>query len=69
MSGGGKSATLREPDELEGRGGLMRSVLRSVVKVMTVSDTPDYDQPWQTEGPDSAVGSGVIVMTARGARV
>jgi S1-C subfamily serine protease len=69
MSGGGKSATLREPDELEGRGGLMRSVLRSVVKVMTVSDTPDYDQPWQTEGPDSAVGSGVIVMTSRGARV
>ena len=56
-------------DEPVGRGGLLRSVLRSVVKVMTVSDAPDYDQPWQTEGSDSAVGSGVIVMTARGARV
>lgn len=48
---------------------MIRSVLSSVVKVMTVSDAPDYDQPWQTEGPDSAVGSGVIVMTPRGVRV
>jgi len=47
----------------------MRSLLHSVVKVITVSDAPDYDQPWQTEGPESAVGSGVIVMTPRGARV
>ena len=47
----------------------MRSTLRSVVKVMTTSDAPDYEQPWQTEGPDAAVGSGVIVMTSRGVRV
>ena len=63
------SGTTAEPAEQEGRGGLMRSTLRSVVKVMTTSDAPDYDQPWQTEGPDGAVGSGVIVMTSRGARV
>lgn len=55
--------------EQVGRGGLIRSALHSVVKVMTVSDAPDYDQPWQTEGPDSAVGSGVIVMTPGGPRV
>ena len=44
-------------------------MLRSVVKVMTTSDAPDYEQPWQTEGPDAAVGSGAIVMTSRGPRV
>ena len=54
---------------IERRGGLMRSILKSVVKVITTSDAPDYDQPWQTEGPDGSVGSGVIVMTARGPRV
>jgi len=48
---------------------LMRSMLRSVVKVITTSDAPDYEQPWQTEGPDASVGSGAIVMTPRGARV
>jgi len=69
VSKDGTSKTPGETDELEGRGGLMRSVLRSVVKVMTVSDAPDYNQPWQTEGPDGAVGSGVIVQTSRGARV
>jgi S1-C subfamily serine protease len=63
------SATVTDLDEHEGRGGLMRSMLRSVVKVITTSDAPDYDQPWQTEGPDGAVGSGVIVMTPRGPRV
>jgi S1-C subfamily serine protease len=63
------SVTTEEFDEHAVRGGLYRSVLQSVVKVMTVSDAPDYDQPWQTEGPDSAVGSGVIVMTTRGPRV
>ncbi|NND46865.1 MAG: serine protease, partial [Woeseiaceae bacterium] len=52
-----------------GRSGLMRSMLRSVVKVITTSDAPDYEQPWQTEGPDAAVGSGAIVMTPRGERV
>jgi hypothetical protein len=49
--------------ERRDRSGLMRSMLRSVVKVMTTSDAPDYEQPWQTEGPDAAVGSGAIVMT------
>ena len=56
-------------DEHAGRSGPMRSMLRSVVKVITTSDAPDYEQPWQTEGPDAAVGSGAIVMTTRGARV
>jgi S1-C subfamily serine protease len=65
----GATRRTEELDEPESRTGLMRSVLRSVVKVMTVSDAPDYDQPWQTAGPDSAVGSGVIVMTTRGIRV
>jgi S1-C subfamily serine protease len=55
--------------ERRDRSGLMRSMLRSVVKVMTTSDAPDYEQPWQTEGPDAAVGSGAIVMTSRGPRV
>jgi len=58
-----------DPDDYGSRTGLMRSLLHSVVKVITVSDAPDYNQPWQTGGPDSAVGSGVIVMTPRGARV
>ena len=55
--------------ERRDRNGPTRSMLRSVVKVMTTSDAPDYEQPWQTEGPDAAVGSGAIVMTPRGARV
>lgn len=55
--------------ERRDRSGVMRSMLRSVVKVMTTSDAPDYEQPWQTEGPDAAVGSGAIVMTPRGPRV
>jgi len=69
MSDDGASVRTEEPAEDGSRTGLMRSLLHSVVKVITVSDAPDYDQPWQTEGPDSAVGSGVIVMTPRGARV
>ena len=69
MSDDGASVRAEEPDEHASRTGLMRSLLHSVVKVITVSDAPDYDQPWQTQGPDSAVGSGVIVMTPRGARV
>ncbi|HEY6723955.1 MAG TPA: trypsin-like peptidase domain-containing protein [Polyangiaceae bacterium] len=44
-------------------------LLRSVVKVLTVSDDPDYDQPWQTRGPSSSTGSGAIVKTKRGLRV
>ena len=69
MSEDAASAKTSEPTDDGSRGGQMRSLLRSVVKVITVSDAPDYDQPWQTEGPDTAVGSGVIVMTPRGARV
>ncbi|MBT8085447.1 MAG: trypsin-like serine protease [Woeseia sp.] len=61
--------TATEGDEHETPSVIMRSMLRSVVKVMTTSDAPDYEQPWQTEGPDGAVGSGVIVMTSRGPRV
>lgn len=55
--------------ERRDRSGLVRSMLRSVVKVITTSDAPDYEQPWQTEGPNGAVGSGAIVMTPRGPRV
>jgi S1-C subfamily serine protease len=46
-----------------------KEVLRSVVKVYTVSDAPDYEQPWQTQGPVSSSGSGVIVKTKRGLRI
>ena len=69
MSQESTAGTPADLEEHEVRGGLMRSLLRSVVKVMTTSDAPDYDQPWQTEGPDAAVGSGAIVMTSRGPRV
>ena len=69
MSGDKEAGTDPAPDEVDVRSGLMRSMLRSVVKVITTSDAPDYDQPWQTEGPDGAVGSGAIVMTSRGPRV
>src|SRR5687768_11666949 len=44
-------------------------LLRSVVKILTVSDAPDYDQPWQTRGATSSAGSGAIIATARGPRV
>ena len=39
------------------------SIFRSVVKVIAVSDPPDYDQPWQTRGTTNSVGSGAIVET------
>jgi len=45
------------------------ALLRSVVKVMTVSDSPDYDQPWQNVGPNHSTGSAAIVETGRGLRV
>jgi S1-C subfamily serine protease len=64
-----RSAKTVVVDRRQGRSGIMRSMLRSVVKVITTSDAPDYDQPWQTDGPDGAVGSGVIVQTSRGPRV
>jgi S1-C subfamily serine protease len=44
-------------------------VLRSVVRVLTTSDAPDYDQPWQTQGVTSSTGSGAIIETERGLRV
>jgi S1-C subfamily serine protease len=43
--------------------------LRAVVKVFTVSDPPDYEQPWQTRGPTTSTGSGAVVETERGPRV
>ncbi len=36
---------------------------------MAVSDSPDFDQPWQTRGPTQSFGSGTIVETPRGLRV
>jgi S1-C subfamily serine protease len=45
------------------------SLLRSVVKVMCVSDSPDYEQPWQSQGPTNCFGSGAIIETSRGLRV
>jgi S1-C subfamily serine protease len=47
----------------------LAGLLRSVVKVICVADNPDYEQPWQTQGPDSSYGSGAVVQTARGLRV
>lgn len=43
--------------------------LQSVVKVLTVSDAPDYEQPWQSHGPSNSTGSGGVIMTKRGLRV
>jgi S1-C subfamily serine protease len=43
--------------------------LQSVVKVLTVSDSPDYEQPWQSHGPSSSTGSGAVIRTSRGLRV
>ena len=48
---------------------MTRELQRSVVKVLTVSDSPDYDQPWQTQGAVSSNGSGSIVSTKHGLRV
>lgn len=45
------------------------SLRRAVVKVLTVADPPDYDQPWQTLGATSSTGSGAIVATKAGPRV
>jgi S1-C subfamily serine protease len=41
----------------------------SVVKILTVSDSPDYGQPWQTHGAQHSSGSGAVVKTAKGLRV
>jgi S1-C subfamily serine protease len=38
-----------------------RSLASSVVKLDVVSDCPDLLTPWQTEGVDISVGSGVII--------
>ncbi len=47
----------------------LAKLLRSVVKVVTVSDTPDYDQPWQTQGATTSAGSGVVIETPKGPRI
>ncbi len=43
--------------------------LRAVVKLLTLSDAPDHEQPWQTQGTVSSSGSGAIVETSRGPRI
>ena len=45
------------------------ALLSSVVRVMTVADPPDYEQPWQTAGPGTSTGSGAIIDTAHGLRI
>jgi S1-C subfamily serine protease len=45
------------------------TLLRSVIKVMAISDAPDYEQPWQSEGPTASSGSGCVVQTQRGPRI
>jgi S1-C subfamily serine protease len=45
------------------------SLLRSVVRVIAISDAPDYEQPWQTQGPSTSSGSGAIIDTPAGLRV
>jgi S1-C subfamily serine protease len=45
------------------------ALLRSVVKVLCVSDAPDYEQPWQRQGPTSSFGSGAIIATSAGPRI
>lgn len=45
------------------------ALLRSVVKVQCVSDAPDYEQPWQSQGPTNTFGSGSIIETKRGLRL
>ena len=47
----------------------LKKLRQSVVKVMTVSDPPDYEQPWQTLGASSATGSGAVVETLQGPRI
>jgi len=44
-------------------------VLGSVVKVLVVSDAPDYEQPWQTHGAQPSTGSGAVIATPAGLRV
>jgi S1-C subfamily serine protease len=51
------------------RGAGARPLLGSVVKVLTVADAPDYEQPWQTHGAQASTGSGAVIATERGLRV
>lgn len=44
-------------------------IRESVIKVFTQSDAPDYEQPWQTQGVVSSVGSGLIIATKQGPRI
>ncbi len=41
----------------------------AVVKLVAVSDPPDYEQPWQTLGASDATGSGAVIATADGLRI
>ena len=51
------------------RDSTFRALRRSVVKVLTVADPPDFDQPWQTLGATSSSGSGAVVETTKGPRI
>jgi len=44
-------------------------IRESVIKVFTQSDAPDYEQPWQTQGVISSVGSGLLIATKNGPRI
>ncbi len=52
-----------------GTADLRDALKESVVKVMTVSDAPDYEQPWQTLGAAASTGSGAIVTTPQGLHI
>ncbi|RME71176.1 MAG: serine protease [Planctomycetota bacterium] len=43
--------------------------LAAVVRVHTISEPPDYEQPWHSRGSEASTGSGAIVETARGPRI
>ncbi len=76
LSQSGKSARVdakprsgRARSEIRTRSDRPASLLSAVVRVLTVSDEPDYEQPWQTRGPSLSSGSGAIVSTRRGLRI
>ena len=47
----------------------LATAIHSTVKVLAVSNMPDYEQPWERRGPAPSTGSGVIIATPRGPRV
>ncbi len=69
MAGGSATLEAMVPASSPSSRQELSPLLRSVVKVLCVSDAPDFDQPWQTQGPASGFGSGCIIATARGPRV